>query len=614
MNSIKKILKTAFTSKDNKNITPDLIKRVNEDDILRLIVDIFRDKELHFAKKDSIEYLNSTAVHFEKLSLHKIQSYFKHLSDLLRCKTDIQDKLLNYLINSVFGRENKTHTPMDLLYAFNFYLNLARDDFLKNKKIKGKHLVSLMYKNKTQKTINYDLNMQHLSSLICSSLKYFYGDNKKQTIFINEETSIDHNNPSYSGEFNIDFNEYTNHANTWCVSDFYFRRSFYFEDDFSNLIKKTQAKVEFQQTVVKSRVFLNMNLYNIPCPENKYLSFDTIHNYNFKKNKRNYANKNIYDLMKKQIQDILFLDIDSDVSLFNDLTLKEWCLGYIMALNVIKKQNTNDFLKFDKKFLAQELLDLGISDLKKSEHIINELSFSLGSKDLHDTPFIQSTSGCVYIFKPLTELLDPVNALMSKLGSIKIDSSQKGEEFEKFTRDALNSKGLKCIPYHSKILINGKKEDYEYDALFCIDDTLFVIECKNTFVSFSDMTKAYRIKKLIDNAVIQLNRLKEGVCLLKGKIEKSLGSSFSEGKIITIVLNCSPINYEKINDTYIISKASLLDILGRTKKNKFNATDFINELERESNHEETIQKIKEKAYFFALDSDSGIASSYMDIE
>lgn len=614
MDNVEAIIKKFFHTFNITDVNIESIKAAGEEKVLLLIKNLVRDKERQFTTPESVQHLVQSAIFFKGLSFHQTYNYLKYLSDLVSIEVEVRGKILKYLLTSPFGKQTAKYTPMDFLHISNAQLNLLRDELAKSKKIKKEHLVSIIYENKIKSQINYDMLIQHYSSCICASLKYFFSDKKNKIISIDERTSIDHTSLLYDDDTITDFSEYITHNNTWCVSDFYFRRSFYFEDDVSNSIKKIHKKIKFNQLVMNSPIFLEMSLYDIPCPKNEYLYYDTIHNYNFKKSKRNYKTNNIYLKLKEQIQDILFLDIDNDSFLLHGLTLREWCLGYIVALNIIQNHNKTNFFKISKNFLAQELMEIGVESLEKSERIIDKLSFSSNSKDLFDTPFIQSKDGFVYMFKAITELLDPLNALISNLGSINADLSIKGEGFERFIRESLNKKGLNCSQYHSKIKINNKIEEYEYDALFCHENTLFIIECKNTFVSFSDMTKAYRIKKMIDNSVIQVSRLREGACILKSEIEEKLNNHFDKNKIITIVVNCLPINFKKKDNTYIISKESLLWALTHHCKRKFSSEDFIKNLELVSNQEETIRKIKSKHHLFVINTKDGIISTSMDIE
>ncbi|GKW26779.1 hypothetical protein PEC311524_43730 [Pectobacterium carotovorum subsp. carotovorum] len=614
MNNIDEILKKILYKNNTGNIDPESIKSVGEEKTLSLIKHLIRDKERKFTKKESIQNLEELAIFFQKLSFHLTYDYLNYLSNLVKYEFEIKEKILNYLSTSPFGKKDNKYTPMDSLYIFNNLLFEQKNKLIKGKIINKKEFISMIYQNKGKEKTNYDIVIQHISSCLCASLKFFYGDQKSKVIFINEDTLIDNNSLTYNDEISTDFEEYITHNNTWLVSDFYFRRLFYFGDDCLNLITKTHQKIPFKHPIYNSKLFLNMDIYHIPCPKNEYLHYDVIHNYNFKKNKRNYTNQDIYINIKDQIKDILFIDIDNNSNLFNGLTLKEWCLGYIVALAVSQEHTNNNLIKIDKKNLAQKLCRLGINSLEKSDQIINGLSFSLRSKDLFDTPFIQSGTGFIYMLKNITELLDPINALISNLGSMNIDLSIKGEGFENFIRESLNKKGLNCSQYHTKIKTNDKTLEYEYDALFCQDNTLFILECKNTFVSFSDMTKAYRIKNLIDNSVKQISRLRDGACILKDDIEKKFNKPFDQNKIITIVVNCLPINYKKIDNTYIISKDSLLAVLSKFKKNKFNTVEFIKELEKDSNQEKTISKIKNINHLFVLNQESGITSVSMDIE
>lgn len=119
---------------------------------------------------------------------------------------------------------------------------------------------------------------------------------------------------------------------------------------------------------------------------------------------------------------------------------------------------------------------------------------------------------------------------------------------------------------------------------------------------------------MIDNSVIQVSRLREGACILKSEIEEKLNNHFDKNKIITIVVNCLPINFKKKDNTYIISKESLLWALSHHSKRKFSAEDFIKNLELVSNQEETIRKIKSKHHLFVINTKDGIISTSMDIE
>lgn len=106
----------------------------------------------------------------------------------------------------------------------------------------------------------------------------------------------------------------------------------------------------------------------------------------------------------------------------------------------------------------------------------------------------------IHMYYSLLLIHPPIsNIILSKFASEEADLTAKGYGFEKDIISTLEEHGLNF----KKFKFTRDKEEYEYDAVFLLDDKLFVLECKNTNLSSGSVTRAYQRKNFFLKPLIK---------------------------------------------------------------------------------------------------------------
>ncbi|OBZ14296.1 hypothetical protein A8L34_10105 [Bacillus sp. FJAT-27264] len=242
---------------------------------------------------------------------------------------------------------------------------------------------------------------------------------------------------------------------------------------------------------------------------------------------------------------------------FIDVTIAEFIRAYIIISNECEK-----FIK--KRKLRTKYEEISINDVcicktknkwiylfvewgikqKSAEKIFDFLVFNKHSNDLFDCPLLKV--GEEYIVVPsISSMTDASRALLSNLKSKEIEVDIKGTLFEEEIRKNLKKAGVE--------LIHLEKKDYECDAVFSLDNSLFFVEAKH----LNDPT-SYRsyIRNLdeIHAAAVQLNRIVDYYIKEENleNIKKRLGLSLITNIYRVVVTNTSQGESLKINGVYTI--------------------------------------------------------------
>ncbi|HHA2301050.1 TPA: hypothetical protein ACOEAQ_002657 [Enterobacter asburiae] len=245
------------------------------------------------------------------------------------------------------------------------------------------------------------------------------------------------------------------------------------------------------------------------------------------------------------------------------LTIREWVRGYSVITYIAK--NNKKKTHYSHSALVGILRLGGLSE-SSAETFIDKLTFSMKSRDIYDSPLIKIEDDSYVLFTPAYTSPLISNIILSKFASEEADLTAKGYGFEKDIISTLEEYGLNV----KKFKFTRDKEEYEYDALFLLDDKLFVLECKNTNLSSGSVTRAYQRKKFLFETTYQVKRLVKGLKLYPEIFKEYFGFDLHNYEIIPVIMNNLPHSIPgKINDIYVTDSSSFSRLI---KSKYINAT------------------------------------------
>ncbi|GLO09861.1 hypothetical protein PPUJ20005_38300 [Pseudomonas putida] len=268
------------------------------------------------------------------------------------------------------------------------------------------------------------------------------------------------------------------------------------------------------------------------------------------------------------LAEFLSFDVFSDQDRHQGLTLREWVRGYcalkLMAKAKAGKARTS-LISFDREELKQGFIDYRIPEECVSV-LINHLTFGKESRDLFDTPLICSQGDQYWLLSEILIVCNLVNVILSKLGSVNVQLDKKGKGFEDKVVSYLTDLGYPCKP--TKFNYDG--EQYEYDALMLVEDSLFLIECKNNLLSSNHAVQVLRYSKFIGDTVNQVKRLEHGLNARPEIVKSLFGRSLDELTIVPVILNSLPYSRAPMNGVYISDYSAFSKFLSESTISEHN--------------------------------------------
>lgn len=232
------------------------------------------------------------------------------------------------------------------------------------------------------------------------------------------------------------------------------------------------------------------------------------------------------------------------------LSLREWVRGYSVISYLSKKA------KHRTNYSKQEIISvlrLGGFDELKAEIFIKNITFGNDSRDIYDSPLIQTSNSSYLLFTPAYTSPLISNIILSKFSSKQADLSKKGYGFESDMIKLLNK--YKLVNRHFKFK-RGLAE-YEYDAVFLLDDKAFILECKNTTLSGGSITRAFQKKEFIAAAAVQVRRLVDGLISNPEVFEEHFGKNIHDYELIPVIMNNLPLSIPgKIDGVYVTDSSA----------------------------------------------------------
>ncbi|QXG79764.1 NERD domain-containing protein [Rhodospirillum rubrum] len=252
-------------------------------------------------------------------------------------------------------------------------------------------------------------------------------------------------------------------------------------------------------------------------------------------------------LALEALQEILSYDIVEDNERYHGLTMREWVRGYSsLKFMAMSKPDDSCWLTFEKPELEQHFREF---ELPKSciPALIGHLTFGKDSRDLWDSPLIRSQGDKFTILVQALKESNLPNVILSRLASLTTRFNRKGKSFENKIISFFRNKGYQCES--KKFNIDGSQ--YEYDALLIIDDTIFLIECKNRTISGNHAVQAFRYAEFITETVKQVQRLEKGLRERPDIVKSVFNKDLSELKLVPLIINSLTYSRPPIEGVYI---------------------------------------------------------------
>ncbi|MBH3314195.1 hypothetical protein I5N64_05630 [Serratia marcescens] len=232
------------------------------------------------------------------------------------------------------------------------------------------------------------------------------------------------------------------------------------------------------------------------------------------------------------------------------LSLREWVRGYSVISYL--SQNAKHKIIYSKKEITSVLRLGGFSELK-ADIFIKSITFGNDSRDIYDSPLIQTSNSSYLLFTPAYTAPLISNIILSKFSSKQADLSKKGYGFENDMIETLNKH--KLVNRHFKF--KRGLEEYEYDAVFLLDDKAFVLECKNTTLSGGSLTRAFQKIEFIADAAAQVKRLVDGLVSNAEVFKEQFGKNINDYELVPVVMNNLPFSIPgKIDGVYVTDSSA----------------------------------------------------------
>lgn len=270
-----------------------------------------------------------------------------------------------------------------------------------------------------------------------------------------------------------------------------------------------------------------------------------------------------------QLSEILAYNVFEDQERFHGLTLREWVRGYCaLGLMAAAKQKDNCLVSFEKGEIEQGLRDYKLpADCVQT--LIYHLTFGRDSRDLYDSPLIYSQDEKYTLFANVLTSCNITNVLFSRLSSLTTQFDKKGKGFESRVVSSFVSWGYTC----KSIKFKRDKDEYEYDALLLIDDTLLVIECKNNLLSGNNSVQAFRYAKALEENIGQVKRLVRGLYEHPDVVESLFQRKIEDLVVLPVLLNSMTYSRVLTDGVYITDWSALSKFFKESTVSQFGMQD-----------------------------------------
>lgn len=248
------------------------------------------------------------------------------------------------------------------------------------------------------------------------------------------------------------------------------------------------------------------------------------------------------------LDDAYCFDVRKHTTRYVGLRLAEWIRGYSVLRYVAEHFiPSGGAAVYTEAELVEELTDGGL-ERSSALIFIRMVTFGKGSRDLFDTPLIRLADQTYYFFAPAMTSAQIVNVLLSRLSSLEVQVDKKGYALEARLGNLLTKFGLT----HRSFKFKEEGEEYEYDSIFILGKTVFVVECKNRSLWMNNAVACFRKFEDLEETVTQVKRLSEGLATHSEHFHRHFGLHLSDFEVVPVILNAMAISYPgRYDDVYM---------------------------------------------------------------
>ena len=207
----------------------------------------------------------------------------------------------------------------------------------------------------------------------------------------------------------------------------------------------------------------------------RIFSFLEYYNLNNAKNLKDFDNENEIIKYSNSFREKLkeFFYSEDLAEEYLDIKLERWVsiYTYFYKLAISEK----NILKIKIEKLKNDLLRNKFSEAE-IKAIFNHLVFGQSKNDLFSS-FLIEYNNSILLLPSIIKMIEPLKSLMVLLTNNN-EISKRGSKYEENIHKLLLRYNLSAF---KNIKTSSNGENYELDILLCIDNTLFVIECKTQF-------------------------------------------------------------------------------------------------------------------------------------
>lgn len=239
------------------------------------------------------------------------------------------------------------------------------------------------------------------------------------------------------------------------------------------------------------------------------------------------------------LEDVFCTNVFEDEAEYNGLTLRDWIRGYF-SLKYFSERVTQKIIEpiLNKKEILDTLVDSGLL-LEKSNIFLELVTFGKNSRDLYDCPLVKIKDDTYHLSYYGLINANVSNLILSRFSSLDVDTSKKGYGFESNTIEMISNSLSECKSFKFKRGL----DEYEYDAVFVLDNKVFVLECKNRSLSWFNPVKIYRNEKYLYEVVDQLIRLKNALIKYPEVLKEQFNLNVDNYEIVPVIFNCMPFSW-----------------------------------------------------------------------
>lgn len=241
----------------------------------------------------------------------------------------------------------------------------------------------------------------------------------------------------------------------------------------------------------------------------------------------------------KILRNIYHFPVEDERHTFGQLSIRQWLRAYSLLKERYAVDSSGQAILDVVEISEPELsaaLELGGLSAVQARAFVRAATLSQGKRDLYDAPLLEDAAGSFHFLAPIFGSAGLWLVVASQVGCQGQQVNTKGSAFHRAVLELFREHQIPA----KEVRYSHEGREYDCDVLVLWNRHLFVIECKNHIITFSDPARSFHFWRTLEADLKQCKRTATHISRRLDLVRREFGPDAQFDRVHPMLLNAMP--------------------------------------------------------------------------